>query len=112
VRLKGMSTRWCDLWQSAGVDAVVERTARAPADLHAKLAEVNAAKAAVRGLPGDADCAERVAQAKALSRGGRRAARRNARDSIDSGRACTKVAGLALASPAFSAMGLAVQHRL
>jgi hypothetical protein len=71
VRLKGMSTRWCDLWQSA----VVERTARAPADVHATLAEVNAAKAAVRGLPGDADCAERVAQAKALSRGGRRAAR-------------------------------------
>jgi predicted flap endonuclease-1-like 5' DNA nuclease len=68
MRVKGIGTKWGDLLELAGVDTVVELAARNPANLRAKLAEVNAAKALVQALPTDADCSAWVEQAKALPR--------------------------------------------
>jgi len=68
MRVKGIGTKWGDLLEHGGVDTVVELAARNPANLRAKLAEVNAEKTVVKALPTEADCADWVAQAKALPR--------------------------------------------
>jgi predicted flap endonuclease-1-like 5' DNA nuclease len=67
-RIKGVAQEYSDLLEEAGVDTVPELAQRKPANLHAKLAEVNAAKRLVRQLPSESQVADWVAQAKKLPR--------------------------------------------
>ena len=52
-RIKGVGEEYADLLEEAGVDTVPELAQRNPANLHAKLGKVNAAKKLVRRLPTD-----------------------------------------------------------
>ena len=67
-RVKGVGQEYADLLEAAGVDTVVELGQRNPANLHAKLSEVNAEKKLVRQLPSLAQVEAWVAQAKELPR--------------------------------------------
>ena len=67
-RIKGVGEEYADLLEEAGVDTVPELAQRNPANLHAKLGEVNAAKKLVRRLPTAAQVTDWVEQAKALPR--------------------------------------------
>lgn len=67
-RIKGVGEEYADLLEEAGVDTVPELAQRNPANLHAKLQEVNAAKKLVRKLPAAAQVSDWVEQAKALPR--------------------------------------------
>ena len=67
-RVKGLGEEYSDLLEEAGVDTVVELAQRNPANLHAKLIEVNEAKKLVRRLPGLSNVEDWVAQAKKLDR--------------------------------------------
>jgi predicted flap endonuclease-1-like 5' DNA nuclease len=67
-RIKGVGEEYADLLEEAGVDTVPELAQRNPANLHAKLREVNAAKKLVRRLPTAAQVTEWTEQAKALPR--------------------------------------------
>jgi predicted flap endonuclease-1-like 5' DNA nuclease len=67
-RIKGVGEEYADLLEEAGVDTVPELAQRNPANLHAKLGEVNAAKKLVRRLPTAAQVTDWVDQAKALPR--------------------------------------------
>ncbi len=67
-RIKGVKTQYAELLEAAGVDSIPELSKRVPANLHAKMVEVNAAKKLVRKLPTAAQCANWVEQAKALPR--------------------------------------------
>jgi predicted flap endonuclease-1-like 5' DNA nuclease len=51
MRIKGVGSEFSDLLEAAGVDTVRELAQRNPANLHAKLAEVNTAKNLVNQLP-------------------------------------------------------------
>lgn len=50
-RIKGVGEEYADLLEAAGVDTVKELRNRVPANLHAKMAEVNDAKNLVRSMP-------------------------------------------------------------
>ena len=65
-RLEGVGSEYSDLLEAAGVDSPVELAHRVPANLAAKLAEVNEAKKLVRRVPSEAVVAGWVAQAKKL----------------------------------------------
>jgi predicted flap endonuclease-1-like 5' DNA nuclease len=67
-RIKGVSTQYSELLEAAGVDTVVELSKRVPANLHAKMSEVNAAKKLVRQLPVLKQVEDWVAQAKKMDR--------------------------------------------
>jgi predicted flap endonuclease-1-like 5' DNA nuclease len=67
-RIEGVGSEYSDLLEEAGVDTVVELAQRVPANLAAKLAEINAKKKLVRRVPGEATVAEWVKQAKKLPR--------------------------------------------
>jgi predicted flap endonuclease-1-like 5' DNA nuclease len=67
-RLKGVGSEFADLLEAAGVDTVVELAQRNPANLHAKLNEVNEEKKLVRQTPAAAQVEDWVAQAKDLPR--------------------------------------------
>jgi predicted flap endonuclease-1-like 5' DNA nuclease len=67
-RIKGVGSEYADLLEEAGVDTVVELAQRNPANLYAKLGEVNAAKELVRKLPTAAEVEDWVSQAKDLPR--------------------------------------------
>jgi len=67
-RIKGIGWEYADLLEAAGVDTVPELAQRKPDNLHAKLAEVNQAKALVRRLPTADQVAAWVEQAQALDR--------------------------------------------
>jgi predicted flap endonuclease-1-like 5' DNA nuclease len=67
-RVKGIGEEYADLLEAAGVDTVPELAKRVPANLHAKLVEVNTAKKLVRQLPTEAAVAGWVESAKALPR--------------------------------------------
>lgn len=67
-RIKGVGEEYADLLEEAGVDTVPELAQRNPANLHAKLGEVNAAKKLVRKLPAASQVSDWVEQAKALPR--------------------------------------------
>jgi len=67
-RIKGVGEEYSDLLEAAGVDTVPELAQRNAENLHAKLAEVNAAKKLVRRLPTQAQVADWIAQAKELPR--------------------------------------------
>lgn len=67
-RVKGIGTQYSDLLEAAGVDTVPELAQRNAENLHAKMAEVNAAKKLVRQLPTLRSVQAWVAQAKELPR--------------------------------------------
>ena len=67
-RVKGIGTQYSDLLEAAGVDTVPELAQRNAANLHAKMAEVNAGKKLVRQLPTQRSVEQWVALAKELPR--------------------------------------------
>jgi predicted flap endonuclease-1-like 5' DNA nuclease len=67
-RIDGVGSEYSDLLEEAGVDTVVELGKRVPANLAAKMAEVNDKKKLVRRCPGEEVVAGWVAQAKKLPR--------------------------------------------
>ncbi|MCB1493683.1 MAG: DUF4332 domain-containing protein [Rhodobiaceae bacterium] len=66
MRIKGVGEEYSELLEAAGVDTVKELRNRRPDNLHAKMAEVNAAKKLVRLLPSQSAVEKWVAQAKEL----------------------------------------------
>ncbi len=67
-RIKGVGSEYADLLEVAGVDTVVELAQRNPANLLAKMTEVNVAKELVRKVPTAANVEDWVSQAKGLPR--------------------------------------------
>ena len=67
-RIKGIGEEYSDLLEAAGVDTVPELAQRNAENLYVKLAETNAEKHLVRRIPGSAQVASWVDQAKALPR--------------------------------------------
>jgi len=68
ARIKGISTQYADLLESAGVDTVPELAQRNPENLHAKMAEINEEKNLVRKMPTASQVRDWVAQANVLPR--------------------------------------------
>lgn len=67
-RIKGVGSEYSDLLEEAGVDSVIELSKRVPANLFAKMVEVNKAKKLVRKMPIEKQVADWVDQAKKLPR--------------------------------------------
>ncbi len=67
-RVKGIGEEYADLLEAAGVDTVPELAQRNPENLHAKMVTVNQEKKLVRQVPGAAQVASWVSQAKELPR--------------------------------------------
>lgn len=67
-RIRGVGSEYADLLEVAGVDTVVELAQRNPANLLAKMTEVNVAKELVRKVPTAANVEDWVSQAKGLPR--------------------------------------------
>ncbi len=65
-RIKGVGSEYSELLEAAGVDTVKELRNRNAENLHAKMAEVNAAKKLVRQLPALSRVQDFVEQAKTL----------------------------------------------
>jgi predicted flap endonuclease-1-like 5' DNA nuclease len=65
-RIKGVQKQYAELLEAAGVDSVPELSHRVPANLFAKMKEVNAEKHLVRKLPGPKQVAGWIEQAKSL----------------------------------------------
>lgn len=66
IRVKGVGEEYSDLLEHAGVDTVKELRNRNPANLHAKMVEVNQKKRLVRRLPTETMVAGWVEGAKGL----------------------------------------------
>ena len=67
-RIKGIASEYAELLEAAGVDTVPELAQRNPANLQAKMVEVNQAKELVRQVPGESLVADWITQAKGLDR--------------------------------------------
>ena len=67
-RIKGVGSEYSDLLENSGVDTVVELSKRVPANLFAKMVEVNKAKKLVRKMPIEPQIKDWIEQAKALPR--------------------------------------------
>lgn len=67
-RIKGIGEEYSDLLEEAGVDTVAELARRDPANLHAKILEVNKEKKLVRRPPTLNQVTDWVNQAKKLPR--------------------------------------------
>jgi len=67
-RIKGVSEEYSDLLEAAGVDTVPELAQRNPDNLYEALVALNAEKKLVRHMPGRAQVASWIAQAKELPR--------------------------------------------
>ena len=67
MRIKGVGGQFAELLNVAGVDTVKELARRNPANLHAKLVEVNAVRAVTRGMPNADKVAGFVAAAGELA---------------------------------------------
>lgn len=67
-RVNGVGSEYSELLEASGVDTVVELSKRVPANLAAKLAEVNAARKLTRRVPDEAMCARWIEHAKTLPR--------------------------------------------
>jgi len=65
-RIKGVSSEFAELLEAAGVDTVKELKHRVPANLAAKMAEVNEAKKLTRTVPSESVVAGWIDQAKEL----------------------------------------------
>jgi predicted flap endonuclease-1-like 5' DNA nuclease len=68
ARVKGIGEEYADLLEAAGVDTVPDLARRNPANLHAKLAEINDQKNLVRSIPGESQVTSWVEYAKTLPR--------------------------------------------
>jgi predicted flap endonuclease-1-like 5' DNA nuclease len=66
MRIKGVGSEYADLLESAGVDTVKELATRVPANLVAKMTEVNEAKKLVRRAPTQSEVESWVSEAKTL----------------------------------------------
>lgn len=67
-RVKGVGEQYSDLLEAAGMDTVVELSARRADNLAAKMAEVNAEKKLVRQVPTEAQVAAWIEDARTLPR--------------------------------------------
>jgi predicted flap endonuclease-1-like 5' DNA nuclease len=67
-RVKGIGAQYSDLLEKSGVDTVAELAKRVPANLLAKMAEINKAKNCVNQMPGIKQVEDWVDQAKKLGR--------------------------------------------
>jgi predicted flap endonuclease-1-like 5' DNA nuclease len=67
MRIKGVGSEFSDLLEAAGVDTVRELAQRVPANLAAKIAEVNDAKKLVRRVPGESEVSDWITEAKGLT---------------------------------------------
>lgn len=66
MRIKGVGSEYSDLLEASGVDTVKELATRVPANLQAKMVEVNDAKKLVRRTPSLSEVETWVAEAKTL----------------------------------------------
>ncbi len=66
MRINGVGPQFSELLEAAGVDTVKELQHRVPANLQAKLEEVNAQKNLVNRVPSVAEVEKMIAQAKEL----------------------------------------------
>ena len=66
ARVKGIGTVFANLLEEAGVDTVKELATRVPANLHAKLEQVNEAKQLAHHVPNLEEVQAWVAEAKEL----------------------------------------------
>ncbi len=66
MRINGVGPQFSELLEAAGVDTVKELQHRVPANLQAKLVEVNEQKHLVQRVPAVAEVEKMVAQAKEL----------------------------------------------
>ena len=67
MRITGVGEEYSELLEAAGVDTVKELKMRVPANLAAKMVEVNEAKKLVRQVPSEAQVAKWVEEAKELA---------------------------------------------
>lgn len=67
-RVKGIGSEYSELLEASGVDTVVELSKRVPANLAAKMAEVNEKQQLTRRVPDETMCASWIAHAKTLAR--------------------------------------------
>ena len=65
-RIKGVAGQFAELLEAAGVDTVKELRHRVPANLHAKLVEVNDANDLCNRVPSQSEIEKMVEQAKEL----------------------------------------------
>jgi predicted flap endonuclease-1-like 5' DNA nuclease len=65
-RIKGVASEYSDLLEAVGVDSPAELARRVPANLIAKIIEINAAKKLVRKLPTESMVADWIEQSKVL----------------------------------------------
>ena len=65
-RINGVGPEFSELLEASGVDTVKELRNRVPANLYAKLVEVNESKRLVRRLPSEEQVADMIEQAKKL----------------------------------------------
>ncbi len=65
-RIKGIAGQFAELLEAGGVDTVKELRHRVPANLHAKLVEVNEEKHLCHRVPAESEIAKMVEQAKEL----------------------------------------------
>lgn len=66
MRINGVAGQFAELLEASGVDTVKELQHRVPANLQAKMAEVNAVKNLVNRVPNLPEVEKMVEQAKAL----------------------------------------------
>jgi predicted flap endonuclease-1-like 5' DNA nuclease len=66
MRVRGVGEEYSDLLEQAGVDTVAELARRNPGNLHARLAEVNAARRLIRRMPSRGTVARWVGHARVL----------------------------------------------
>ena len=65
-RIKGVAGQFAELLEAAGVDTVKELRHRVPANLYAKLVEVNEEKNLCNRVPAESEIAKMVEQAKEM----------------------------------------------
>ncbi len=65
-RIKGIAGQFAELLEAAGVDTVKELRHRVPANLYAKLVEVNEARNLCNRVPAESEIARMVDQAKEM----------------------------------------------
>ncbi len=66
-RIKGVAGQFAELLEAAGVDTVKELRHRVPANLHAKLVEINEARNLCNRVPSEAEISRMIEQAKELA---------------------------------------------
>ncbi len=65
-RIKGVAGQFAELLEAGGVDTVKELRHRVPANLHAKLVEINEVRNLCNRVPSESEIAKMIDQAKEL----------------------------------------------